>query len=360
MKENKDIGGVARNEFAKLFKVQYDKAIVSENIEKDVDYNKYVEALLKEGTFNHTIDTPIASFISDLLDVTIVKPIIEAIIGEDLITHDDLSGIERCFKAGMAVIDIVTLGQAGLFEGGLKAGGKNLLKTIGVEFLSNGAALTVNKAGEMLNLPAPIVLLLSLGAGYTVSRIGTKNIVKNAEGKVVYEAEEIIKTKAPLSQRELKGIISIPKGSRPAVSTYLDEKYIAKHLQRFEDGGSFVMTRDQYNQFVRGKDFIGCPDNTQFIAPKEYMDKIALKANGDISVFEKMLGFDPEHFSKGHGLVRIDIKDPYSLNLRIPTGNEMGANSHWIPGGYTDGGTAEAIVDCIPNNNSNVNITFLD
>ena len=34
------------------------------------------------------------------------------------------------------------------------------------------------------------MLLLSLGAGYTVSRIGTKNIVKNAEGKVVYEADE--------------------------------------------------------------------------------------------------------------------------------------------------------------------------
>ena len=36
------------------------------------------------------------------------------------------------------------------------------------------------------------MLLLSLGAGYTVSRIGTKNIVKNAECKVVYEADDAI------------------------------------------------------------------------------------------------------------------------------------------------------------------------
>ena len=105
----------------------------------------------------------------------------------------------------MSVIDIVTLGQAGLFEGGLKTGGKNLLKTIGVEFLSNGAALTVNKAGEMLNLPAPIVLLLSLGAGYTVSRIGTKNIVKNAEGKVVYEADDAIKGVGKANKYSLSG-----------------------------------------------------------------------------------------------------------------------------------------------------------
>lgn len=153
MKENDDIGGLARNKFAELFKVQYDNAVASGNIQSDVDYDKYVEALIKEGSFDHTIDTKVASFISDLLDVTIVKPILEAIIGVDLITHDDLNGIEICFKLGMAVIDIMTLGQAGIFEGGLKAGAKSLLKSMGIEFLSNGAALTVNKAGEMLNIP---------------------------------------------------------------------------------------------------------------------------------------------------------------------------------------------------------------
>ena len=167
-------------------------AVASGNIQSDVDYDKYVEMRLKEGSFDHTIDTQVASFISDLLDVTIVKPILEAIIGVDLITHDDLNGIERCFKLGMAVIDIMTLGQAGIFEGGLKAGAKSLLKSMGIEFLSNGAALTVNKAGEMLNIPEPILLLLSLGTGYTVAHIGTKSIVKNAEGKIIYEADDVI------------------------------------------------------------------------------------------------------------------------------------------------------------------------
>ena len=124
MKENEDIGGLARNKFAQLFKVQSDNALASGNIQSDVDYDKYVEMRLKEGSFDHTIDTQVASFISDLLDVTIVKPILEAIIGVDLITHDDLSGIERCFKLGMAVIDIMTLGQAGIFEAGLKVGAK--------------------------------------------------------------------------------------------------------------------------------------------------------------------------------------------------------------------------------------------
>jgi hypothetical protein len=29
----------------------------------------------------------------------------------------------------------------------------------------------------------------------------------------------------------------------------------------------------------------------------------------------------------------------------MPSGNELGANSQWIPGGYTGGGIIEAVID---------------
>ena len=93
--------------------------------------------------------------------------------------------------------------------------------------------------------------------------------------------------------------------------------------------------------------------------PKNYCDEIAIKANGNISVYEKMLGFDIGHFDDGGGLVRIDIDNLDGLNLRMPSGNEAGANSHWISGGKTDGGVSEAITDLIPNNSSNVSIILL-
>lgn len=57
--------------------------------------------------------------------------------------------------------------------------------------------------------------------------------------------------------------------------------------------------------------------------------------------------------------MRIDISDLDGLNLRMPSGNEVGANSHWIPGGYTDGGVPEAVTDLIPNISGNVIITEL-
>lgn len=39
-----------------------------------------------------------------------------------------------------------------------------------------------------------------------------------------------------------------------------------------------------------------------------------------------------------------------NLNIRMPSGNETGANNLWIPGGKTSGGVPEAITDAIPLN----------
>ncbi|MFY9307573.1 MAG: hypothetical protein WAQ28_00850 [Bacteroidia bacterium] len=42
---------------------------------------------------------------------------------------------------------------------------------------------------------------------------------------------------------------------------------------------------------------------------------------------------------------RIDINNP--SGLRMPSGNEPGANEFWIPGGKTSGGIFEVTVDQI-------------
>lgn len=43
--------------------------------------------------------------------------------------------------------------------------------------------------------------------------------------------------------------------------------------------------------------------------------------------------------------MRIDIAVPEELDLRIPSGNEAGANQLWLPGGKLPDGNFEAIID---------------
>jgi len=52
-----------------------------------------------------------------------------------------------------------------------------------------------------------------------------------------------------------------------------------------------------------------------------------------------------ERGSLGTSPVRIDVERP--SGLRMPSGNEIGANNNWIPGGRTSGDISEATVSQI-------------
>ena len=154
--------------------------------------------------------------------------------------------------------------------------------------------------------------------------------------------------KAPLTEEQVQEILATPKGERPDPSAYLDKKYICRHLKEFRSGVSFVMGLDNYVMFVVARKFIGREDNSCFVMPKTVCDDIAKAANGNLAVYEQALGFEPGYFRGHGGLVRINVLDVADLHIRIPSGNEAGANAWWLPGGYTSGGVPEAVSDLIP------------
>ena len=152
-----------------------------------------------------------------------------------------------------------------------------------------------------------------------------------------------------LTQLKIEDIINTPKGNRPDPSSYLSQKYIDAHLAQFDDGVSVIQTEWAYNQYSKTNGFVGVPDdNSLFVMPRNYCDGVIARANGNISIIEKKLGFLEGYFRDGGGLIRIDAPNTPELNIRIPSGNEAGANKLWIPGGKTSGGVPEAITNTIP------------
>lgn len=154
--------------------------------------------------------------------------------------------------------------------------------------------------------------------------------------------------KAPLTEEQTQAILAVAKGERPDPSAYLDKKYMRQHLKKFRDGVSFVMGLDSYVMYVVARKFVGREDNSCFVMPKYVCDDIARIAQGDLAVYEQALGFTPGYFQGHGGLVRLDVIEVADLHVRIPSGNEAGANSYWLPGGYTSGGVPEAVTDLIP------------
>jgi hypothetical protein len=139
--------------------------------------------------------------------------------------------------------------------------------------------------------------------------------------------------------------LKIPKGSRPLPETYIPKDYIESLLANFDEGASFLVPKSNLDKY--GHELIGYSDNTQFLIPKTKLDDIIKKTGGDIAAIEKELGI-PSGAWQGKELSRIDVLNPREHGLRVPSGNEIGANDFWLPGEKTPTGQLEGVLNRIP------------
>ena len=175
-------------DFASIFAAQYEAMKASGALGEDnnLTQQEFLEQFYRQGEFTHDSSNPFLNFVSSVLDITIIKPVIEACTGEDLITGEDLTDMERGLKVVFAMVDLVTLGGAiaatKFSEMGLKEGLKAFGKTALIDFAGNTAACGVGALGETFDWPVPATMMLSLAAGITVSISGNKLLFKNADG----------------------------------------------------------------------------------------------------------------------------------------------------------------------------------
>jgi hypothetical protein len=111
----------------------------------------------------------------------------------------------------------------------------------------------------------------------------------------------------------------------PDPTTYFKAEYIAQHLKAFEGGVTKFIANPPSGP-------IGSLTGT-FVLPKQQADMLVQQSGGNIQKLEKLLGL--EQGTLGNNPFRIDIENP--VGLRMPDGNESGANYFWIIGGRTSG-----------------------
>ncbi|WP_434778581.1 hypothetical protein [Neisseria sp. Ec49-e6-T10] len=161
--------------------------------------------------------------------------------------------------------------------------------------------------------------------------------------KKINEVENIVKVPdgVPLTQKQVDEIVAIPKGQRPDPSEYLPKEYIDQHLELFKDGAGRIQLQESYNNWG-----ITQRDGTSFVLPKSESEALKNLSSREMEIY---LGLpegqlSPKLFSQTQ-VLQIDIPPQKSLNVRVPSGNEAGANSQWIPGGKLPTGGNEAIID---------------
>ncbi len=208
----------------------------------------------------------------------------------------------------------------------------------GEEALPYGVQLLMNATGldqDMATLAYDLVAIgFELNAVREIAAQGTEALVKQYD--LVFDSVE----NTTLSQHQVDDLLASKANGEtlPDPSSYMSQSEIDAHLAQFSEGAVRFSTRSNLDEYGTA----GGGD--AFVMPKSEFDQIVADAGGDMSVVEQRLNLDTGSLSNGDA-VALYIP-PENLNgIRVPNGNEAGANSQWVPGGYTASGTAEAVVD---------------
>lgn len=138
-------------------------------------------------------------------------------------------------------------------------------------------------------------------------------------------------------------VVNAGHQNRPDPSEYLDQSYIDQHLARFEDGASRIYSSDSLHQWGPGNRGI------TFVFPTSELQTILDETGGNARDLALRLGLDADFFLDANGdPIDVEIRHfaPEELtNIRMPSGNEGGANDQWIPGGFLPTGVPEAVID---------------
>ena len=260
------------------------------------------------------------------------------------VTGNDTAGM----VAGMVASGVTAKGL-----NGIEAEANKLAKAPkGIDGVSKGAESAAEDAGKIVET--------SYGKSREIiqcSDINSKEVAKVEEKVPVSDAVMKSLEGSGLTSDRIKEIRDLPKPdyskgefvnrdvNKPDPKTYLNPDYYQKHLEPFEKTGCYRIQRtdpmlpdDQYGGVLGHNSGL-------FVTSGEDMMKVLKEADGDVSKLEKIFGMDEGDWGKNPVIIRVD--DPQ--HLRIPDGNEMGAwTKYYIPGGFTSGNQAEAVIDSVP------------
>jgi filamentous hemagglutinin len=200
--------------------------------------------------------------------------------------------------------------------------------------------------GQVTMFPVAGGAMLTLQAGNKV--IGLLDEANNLTYKSVGQSAAgryLVETAAGIGYVDEAGrvvsradIVAMPKLERPDPTAYLSEAEIDAHLNLFNSGAVRVTPTANISKYGTAG-----PDGG-FVLPKSELARIMQETGGDAAKIERALGLNDGDLTSGQVSI-LEIAPEHFVNLRMPSGNEGGANTNWLPGGYTSGGVPEAVMD---------------
>jgi len=310
---------------------------LNENIRFREDYENYVDVKCGGVASADCAEAHYEAWenVNDKLEVVDkAKLVLSVVVGGGMAAGPKMLQVLKNCAANLACLN--ELGITLVEAGAEVAAGGPLAGSGGIAFATGSVVL--KKGDEVLGvIDETLGHLTHLNASSELFRASDGSLLRftdDGEWRVLWTEQASKKT--GLTEDFVDQMVSTPKGERPDPSTYMSQTEIDAHLTQFEGGVTKIK--------ASAPSGIEGPPGGTFVMPKAEADRLIAEAGGDVRQLEKLLGLKSGDL--GASPVRVDIDNP--SGLRMPSGNEIGANSMWVPGGRTAGGIWEATINPVP------------
>lgn len=297
----------------------------------DVSEEEFLYALINKDT----PEMELKKFVSTVLDITIIKPLIETFTGEDLITGQELSDMERGIKFAGAVVGIITLGTSGLLDVPLEEAVQQLGRTLLIDVAATSASYATGIVCEELDLPVAVTVVLCIAAGtavgITLNGIEYRNVTQEEMSGYDYLDGQLgsLKDKVDVNSYQSSESINSWWADRGYTSPPYTTKTVVQDVTLTEDV-VLVRVYDGEHSFLEGG-WLMRPEDIYGLTPKEIQIKYALEYEpvyiGEVRLQAGdriRLGEVAPNFGYEGGGIQIDLQQQW-----IGEFEELGLISEW-------------------------------
>ena len=214
--------------FQEIFQEQYELS----GLTQDYTYIEYMDGLLKAGEFNHEMYKPVQEFLSAGLDIITfgAKPLIEAFVGEDLITGEQMTETERYLRAIEGIVGLVSFGSIWSKLG--KIGIEGVTAELAIEVMSDTSSTITSTSMNKLGANGIVSTVAGIIAG-GITGSSINNAINTRVWSSHIETPEVPETPFQI-QRETIQVEELPN------RIDIDTRNNLSQLDGLEGGGDTV------------------------------------------------------------------------------------------------------------------------
>ncbi|MBC2196135.1 pre-toxin TG domain-containing protein [Listeria booriae] len=171
--------------FTDMYRDQFKSMQQATDEMKDLDFNDYVNAVIHQADYQHTVDAGWLNTLGDVLDVVGITSIIGSFTGTNVFTGEILTDSERSaaifsavINVGLLVLTVATAGVGSVVAAGVKvtasAIAKQVAKSLIIDMIAGIGGMAATHVLQSIGAPPWLAAVVGIGVSFAGGFSGQK------------------------------------------------------------------------------------------------------------------------------------------------------------------------------------------